>query len=88
MAERAQEKVSGGLHSKKAQSYIDLGRMGNLDMVRCYLYQENVTKKMGSRKRKDTYQYVQKKVSLKNDALAYTRPWVQSPVVHTLSSDT
>lgn len=54
------KKVSEGLDSKKTQSYIDLGRMVNVDIIRCYLYQENVTKEINFHEQNYAYKYIQK----------------------------
>lgn len=52
-------KISGGLDSKKAHSYIEIGRTGNLDIASCYLYEKNTSKTICSRDPEDAYQNIQ-----------------------------
>lgn len=94
-------KISGALDSKKAHSYIEIGRTGNLHRNRqnrksrpcqqLFIREKHITKKIGSRDPEDAYQNIQRlwtQVSQKNGALAHTKPWVQSPAMHELSKGT
>lgn len=63
-------KISGALDSKKAHSYIEIGRTGNLHRNRqnrksrpcqlLFIREKHITKKIGSRDLEDAYQNIQR----------------------------